>query len=103
MAIFTIHPETSEPTLIYQFDNINPDQSISDLTYSSSGKYLYRSGSNGLYKTDMDTYQHQVLNTPIDWKDFEKIRVTNKEDVYVASTKDNHLYISKTKSGAQSN
>jgi hypothetical protein len=56
MALFQIDPITNKPSLSKIFTDINLDEEIADMSYSFEGNFLYRSGTNGIYKTDMRTY-----------------------------------------------
>ena len=78
MALYQLDPITNKPTLSKIFTDINLNEQITDMFYSFEGNFLYRSATNGIYKTDMRTYEHSTLIFPADWKNFQKIRVTKK-------------------------
>lgn len=66
------------------------------ITYSSPGTFLYRSGSNRVYKNNVNTYVEETVIPLIDGlKDFMKIRLSKNEDVIAVSTKSKALYMVK--------
>ena len=75
----------------------DPDESLGGITYSASGAYLYRSGTNRVYKNNVNTYgEETVIPLTAGLKDFMKVRVSKNDDVIAVSTKSNKLYIVKS-------
>ena len=73
------------------------DETVTSITYSGSGTYLYRSGSKQVYRNNVnEPYAEEIIIAAKDeLKDFVKIRVTQKDDVLGVSTKLKQLHLVK--------
>lgn len=92
LKTYSIHGVTNGIQVDHEYVLQNPNEAVNSIVYSTSGAFLYRAGSVGLYKTNVNNYEEVTIQTVEGLKDFMKIRVSLKEDIIVVSTKDLTLY-----------